>query len=196
MWSQCQRRVCDVCRDKRTLIPPTVVVQPYSPEDIMDFSEAGKLGLTSGKQAAPIVFVLESKHRIILKKSKFGLLDELTFFFVFFFSYKAPPLPSLVFCRIASFLPMAPACGHKQRAAKVTVWPRMAAEAHLHILMRIDMLLPCLNDLSCLFMCAGFSMVIMSRYRPVPESWWHLLYTDRKGRALCVCVCFNKKDAF
>lgn len=52
MWSQCQWRVCDVCRDKRTLIPPTVVVQPYSPEDIMDFSEAGKLGLTSCKQHA------------------------------------------------------------------------------------------------------------------------------------------------
>lgn len=55
------------------------------------------------------------------------------------------------------------------------------SRAHLHILMRIDMLLPCLHDPACLFMCAGFSTAIMSRYRPVPESWWHLLSRDCKN---------------
>lgn len=55
------------------------------------------------------------------------------------------------------------------------------SRAHLHILMRIDMLLPCLHDPACLFTCAGFSTAIMSRYRPVPESWWHLLSRDCKS---------------
>lgn len=67
------------------------------------------------------------------------------------------------------------------------------SRAHLHILMRIDMLLPCLHDPSCLFICAGFSVVIMSRYRPVPQSRWHLLCRDYKW---CVFLVQWKKNIF
>lgn len=50
---------------------------------------------------------------------------------------------------------------------KAKVWPDMAAKPHLHILMRIDSLLPCLHDPSRAFMWAGSLTVIIPRYRPV-----------------------------
>lgn len=117
-------------------------------------------------------------------------------YFIFFF--KTPPLSSRVFCRIASFILMVFQYTSVRTQAKSTKGYGLAlhgSRAHLHILMRIDMPLPCLHDLSCLFICAGFSVVIMSRYRPVPQSRWHLLCRDRKG---CVFFFFlmKKKSIF
>lgn len=51
----------------------------------------------------------------------------------------------------------------------------MAAKPHLHILMRIDMLLPCLHDLSCVFMCAASLYGHCAEIGLSPASRWHLL---------------------
>lgn len=70
----------------------------------------------------------------------------------------------------------------RQRNTKGQGLALHGSKPHPHILMRIDMLLPCLHDLSCVY-ARWLSVAIVPRQASVaPTRRWHLLCREYKGR--------------